>query len=154
MQMQKPPPLRGAVPPQKQTTWWHRNWKWFVPVGCLGLLVIITGFAALIVTFVFGIMKSSDVYQVALAAARSDPAVEMALGTPIEEGLFVMGNINVSGSSGEANLAIPISGPDNKATIYAVAEKSAGRWIFPTLIVEIATTGERIDLRQEKGKLL
>jgi len=154
MQMQKPPPLPGTVSPEKQTSWWHRNWKWFVPVGCLGLLAIITGFVVLIVTFVFGIMKSSDVYKIALAAAKSDPAVEMALGSPIEEGLYVLGNINVSGSSGEADLAIPIAGPDDKATIFAVAEKSAGRWVFSTLIVEIKTTGERIDLMRKKGQLL
>ncbi len=146
MQMQKPPPLPGTTPPAKQTSWWQRNWKWFVPVGCLGLLVLFTGFIALIVSVVFGILKSSEVYQVALDAARSEPAVEMALGTPIEEGLFVMGNINVSGSSGNADLAIPISGPEDEGTIYAVAEKSAGQWAFSILEVEIKTTGERIDL--------
>jgi len=153
MQMQ-PPPLPRALSPEKPTTWWQRNWKWFVPVGCLGLLAIFTGFVVLIVTIVFGMMKSSDVYKDALAAARAEPAVEMALGTPIEEGLFVMGNINISGSSGQADLAIPISGPDDEATIYAVAEKSAGRWTFLTLVVEIKTTGEKIDLMQKKKKYL
>ena len=146
MQMQKPPPLPGTPAPAKQPSWWQRNWKWFVPVGCLGLLVLFTGFIALIVSVVFGILKSSEVYQVALDTARSEPAVEMALGTPIEEGLFVMGNINVSGSSGNADLAIPISGPEGEGTIYAVAEKSAGQWAFSILEVEIKTTGERIDL--------
>ena len=123
-------------------------------MGCLGLLAIFTGFVALIVTIVFGMMKSSDVYKDALTAARSDVAVEMALGTPIEEGLFVMGNINISGSSGQADLAIPISGPRDKGTIYAVAEKSAGRWTFSTLVVEIKTSGEKIDLMKKKGKYL
>ena len=154
MQMQKPPPLPRSLPPEKPTTWWQRNWKWFVPVGCLGLLAIFIGFVGLIVTSVFGMMKSSDVYKDALAAARAEPAVEMALGTPIEEGLFVMGNINISGSSGQADLAIPISGPDDEATIYAVAEKSAGRWTFSTLVVEIKTTGEKIDLMKKKEKYL
>ena len=152
--MQKPPPLPRALPPEKPATWWQRNWKWFVPVGCLGLLAILTGFVALIVTIVFGVIKSSDVYQEALVRAKTDPAVEMALGTPIEKGLLVMGNINVSGSSGEADLAIPISGPDDEATIYAVAEKSAGRWTFLTLVVEIKTTGDRIDLMEKKEKYL
>ena len=146
MQMQKPPPLPGTVPPAKKTGWWQKNWKWFVPVGCLGLLVLFTGFIALIVSVVFGILKSSEVYRVALDAARSEPAVEMALGTPIEEGLFVMGNINISGSSGNADLAIPISGPVDQGTIYAIAEKSAGQWAFSVLEVEIKTTGERIGL--------
>jgi hypothetical protein len=146
MQMQKPPPLPGTIPPAKQPGWWQRNWKWFVPVGCLGLLVLFTGFIALVVSVVFGILKSSEVYQAALNAARSKPAVEMALGTPIEEGLIVMGNINVSGSSGNADLAIPVSGPEDEATIYAVAEKSAGQWAFSILEVEVKSTGERIDL--------
>ena len=149
MEMQKPPPLPRALPPKKPTTWWQKNWKWFVPVGCLGLLAIFTGFVALLVTIVFGMMKSSDVYKDALEMARAEPAVEMALGTPIEEGLFVAGNINISGSSGQADLAIPISGPHGKGTIYAVAEKSAGQWTFSTLVVEIKTTGERIDLMEE-----
>ena len=70
----------------------------------------------------------------------------MALGTPIEEGLLVMGNINVTGSSGEADLAIPIAGPESEGTIYAVAEKSAGKWAYSILEVEVKTTGERIDL--------
>jgi hypothetical protein len=65
-----------------------------------------------------------------------------------------MGNINISGSSGEADLAIPISGPEDKGTIYAVAEKSAGRWIYSILEVEIKTTGERIDLLEQKGNIL
>jgi hypothetical protein len=153
MQMQ-PPPLPRARSPKKPTTWWQRNWKWFVPVGCLGLLAIFTGFVVLIVTIIFGMVKSSDVYKDALAAARAEPAVEMALGTPIEEGLFVMGNINISGSSGQADLAIPISGPRDKGTIYAVAEKSAGRWTFSTLVVEIKTNGEKIDLMQKKKTYL
>jgi hypothetical protein len=154
MQMQKPPPLPRALSPEKTATWWQRNWKWFVPVGCLGLLAIFTGFVALILTFIFGMMKSSDVYKGALATAKADPAIEMALGTPIEEGLFVMGNINISGSSGKADLAIPIFGPYDEGTIYAVAEKSKGRWTFSTLLVEIKTSGESIDLLKKKGQHL
>ena len=150
MAIQKPPPLPQASAPGRPTTWFQRNWKWFVPVGCLGVLVIFTGFAALIVTAVFGMLKSSDVYQGALVRAQADPAVEAALGSPIEEGLLVMGNINISGSSGEADLAIPISGPYDEATLYVVAEKSAGQWEFLTLVVKVKSTGDRIDLLQKK----
>ena len=152
--MKKPPPLPRSMPPKKPSTWWQNNWKWFVPVGCLGLLTILIGFIALIVTIVFGMVKSSEVYKDALAAARADPTVEMALGTPIEDGLLVMGNISISGLSGKADIAIPISGPFDKGTIYAVAKKSAGRWTFTTLVVEIKTSGERIDLMKKKKTYL
>ncbi|MGD9368190.1 MAG: cytochrome c oxidase assembly factor Coa1 family protein [Desulfobacteraceae bacterium] len=132
---------------QKQdTNWWGRNWKWFVPVGCLGTLVLFAGFIVLIMYFVFGMMKSSDAYNVAVAKARAHSLVQESIGTPIEEGVFITGSINASGPSGQASLSIPISGPNGEGTIFVEAEKSAGRWTFSTLVVEIKETKQRIDL--------
>ena len=129
-----------------EKNWWGRNWKWFVPVGCLSIIVLFAGFVVLILTLVFGMMKSSDVYKVGVAEAQAHPVVQEVLGLPIETGLFVSGNINTSGPSGEANLSIPISGPRGEGTIYVVAEKSAGQWEFSTLVVEVTETRQRIDL--------
>jgi hypothetical protein len=137
---------------EKSQTWWQRNWKWFVPVACLGFLALFAAFAMLMITIVFGMVKSSDVYKDALARAQTHPAVVKALGSPIKAGIFVMGSINVSGPSGQADLAIPISGPNGKGTIYARASKSAGRWTFSQLAVEIKATKERIDLIPAEGK--
>jgi hypothetical protein len=131
---------------ENTNNWWNRNWKWFVPVGCLGSLTLFAGFIILIILLVFGMMKSSDVYKDALAKAKTNTTVQEAIGIPIEEGMFIAGNINVSGPSGQADLSIPISGPDGKATIYVVASKSAGQWIFSTLVVEIINTKQRINL--------
>jgi hypothetical protein len=69
-----------------------------------------------------------------------------ALGEPIEPGWYMSGSINVSGSSGEADIMIPISGPRGTGRIYAVATKSAGRWSYEILEVEIDGQPERIDL--------
>jgi hypothetical protein len=52
----------------------------------------------------------------------------------------------VNGATGEANLSIPISGPEGKGTIYVKAQKSLGRWSYSDLVVEIQKTGQRIDL--------
>ena len=134
------------VPQEKSRTWWQRNWKWFVPVCCLGALTLLAVFIVLIVTLVFGLIKSSGVYQDAFAIARDNPAVVRALGSPIEPAIYVMGSINVSGASGHADLAIPISGPKGKGTIYAKAAKQGGQWTFSQLVVEIKATKERIDL--------
>jgi len=129
-----------------EKNWFGRNWKWFVPLACVWGLVVIAGFVALILYLVFGLMKSSDVYTEALARAKANPSVVMALGMPIKEGLVVAGSIRVSGPSGEADLEIPISGPKGKGTIYVEAHKSAGRWNYLKLFVEIGVDGERIDL--------
>ncbi len=70
-----------------------------------------------------------------------------ALGTPIEDGLVPSGKTNVNGPTGEADIAIPISGPKGKGTIYAVGTKSAGKWEFSKLAVQI-DGGEMIDLKK------
>ena len=137
-----PPPVPAA--PRKG--WWGRNWKWFVPLLSAVTLTLFAGFMLLIFSAVLGMMKSSDAYQQALQAARKDPAVAVALGEPIKEGWFIMGNINVNGPSGEANLQIPISGPKGEGDIYLEATKSAGQWSYSTLLVRVDGSDEPIDL--------
>lgn len=126
--------------------WWQRNWKWFVPTGCLTLIGLFVAFIAVIVFVVFGAMKSSDAYQLAVTRAKSDPRVVAALGSPIKEGLFLSGNINGTGGSGQTDLTIPISGPKGKATLYAVGTKTAGEWHYTTLTVRVDGTGQAINL--------
>ena len=77
---------------------------------------------------------------------EASPVAVEALGAPIEEGLLVMGNINLSGSSGEADLTIPLSGPKGNGTLYVVARKSAGQWTFSQLVLVVSESGDRIDL--------
>ena len=113
------------------------------------MLLLAASFVFVIVYIVFGAMKSSDAYKAALAKAKADPRVVNALGSPITDGFFVSGKTNVSGSSGDADMTIPISGPKGKGTIYFVASKFAGEWTFSKLIVEVGKTGERIDLTEE-----
>ena len=104
-------------------------------------------FFAFLVVVIFGAMKQSDAYKMAVARAKADQRVTNALGTPVEEGSFLWGSsIEVSGSKGEADLSIPISGPKGKGTISAVATKSAGDWTFSKLNVKIESSGETIDL--------
>ena len=118
-----------------------------MPTGCcLGPLIVGGAFAAFIVLVVFGAMKQSDVYKTAVARAKADPRVAAALGTPIEDGWYLSGHTNVNGSSGDADISIPISGPKGKGTIYAVATKSGGEWSYSKLQVKVESTGETIDL--------
>jgi hypothetical protein len=118
------------------------------------MMLLVATFVFFIISIVFGVMKSSDAYQAAFARARVDPRVTRALGSPIEAGFFVSGKTNVSGSSGDADLSIPISGPNGKGTIYCVASKFAGEWTFSRLVVEVAETGEKIDLTEKASGTL
>lgn len=141
--------------PAPPRSWWSRNWKWVVPVGCLVLILPIlalAGFIGGILAIVFGSLKSTDVYKEAFELARSHPAVVEALGQPVEDGWFMSGSIKTTGPSGYADIAIPIRGPQGEAKIYAVASKSAGRWEYHTLEVEVEGREDRIDLLQAEAE--
>ena len=138
--------------PQRRS-WWRRNARWLVPlIIILAMAVLVVGVFALAASFVMGMMKSSGAYKEGLARAKECPAVQAALGTPIKDGFFVTGNVSTGGTSGKADLAVPISGPKGKATLCVVASKSAGQWSFSTLAVEVKGSSENISLLEEKEK--
>ncbi|KAF1717309.1 cytochrome c oxidase assembly factor 1 family protein [Pseudoxanthomonas wuyuanensis] len=129
-----------------QPNWWTRNWKWFVPVLAVTLALLFAAAIAGFLALVMGMMKSSEPYRQAMARAQAEPAVIAAFGEPIADGWFVQGNINISGSSGDASLAIPVRGPNGEGKIYVDAIRTAGAWEYRTLIVELGDGERRIDL--------
>ena len=115
-------------------------------------ILLIVGGAAGIIGAVFSSIKSSDVYQSAMAEAMADPEVLNALGEPVEAGLIPSGSISVENSTGEASLSIPISGPKGKGTLYVEATKSAGTWDYTVLEVTVDGQPGRIDLLAGAGR--
>jgi hypothetical protein len=90
--------------------------------------------------------KHSDAYRDALAKAHNDSRVVEQLGEPLHEGWLASGQIKVSNSSGYAEISIPLAGPKGSGTLYVVARKTAGRWDFDTLRLQVAGREEAIDL--------
>ena len=139
--------------PQPPKSWWQRNWKWSVPAGCGCLVLLVVVVFVVFMALILNFLKASGAYSEAVAKVKANPAVQEALGTPIEEGWFVSGNVSFEGVTGEADLAIPISGPKDKGTIYVLAEKGGAEWAFSTLEVRVKGSGEKIDL-VEDGELV
>jgi hypothetical protein len=118
--------------------------RWVV-LGCGGAAL---AFAALVGLVVFGALKMmrGEAYEQALQRTRRHPAALQALGQPIEAGWLMTGSVNVNGPSGRASLAIPVSGPRQKGTLYVEAVKEVGVWELRRL--ELAPeAGARLDLR-------
>jgi len=139
------PPGATPVAPPRRRGWFARNWKWFVPA----LLIVLVVFPIAILGSVFAAIRSSDAAKESLLRAQSNPLVVQELGAPIEEGWLVAGNINVSGTSGDADLAVPISGPKAKGKIYVIAHKSAGVWSYSVMTAAIDGSDQRINLLSE-----
>ena len=127
--------------------WFQQNWKWFVPTGCLTTLML---FALAIVGILYGVMsviKSTPVYKKPMELVNQDRRTVDILGSPIEAGFFIQGNINTSGPKGSADLSIPVKGPKGKGVIYVSAWKKEGRWEYKILEIEIEGQAQRIKLR-------
>lgn len=125
--------------------WWQRNWKWVVPGGCLGVIVIGIGSFALFIVLIFGALRNAEVTEAAVARAEESAEVRERTGVPLQAGFLVSGNISISGGGGEADLAIPVSGPHGRGTLYANAERIAGQWKF-VLLIFTDSEGESINL--------
>jgi len=148
--MTEPSPPLPPLPPNHARKPMNRLWL-LLPVGCLGMFVLLTFVAFAGVAFIMNLIKSSDAYVEALAAAEASPAVTAALGEPLKPGFLVSGSIETSGAGGNASLSIPISGPDGSGTILVEALMTGGVWEFHALAVRIDATGERIDLLEDDG---
>ncbi len=133
-------------------SWWDRRWKAVVALSVIAAILAAGGFIALLFSLTFGVMRESGAYRQAVAAARANHTVVEMLGTPIEEGYFVMGEIELGRDRGYANLTIPISGPRAKATIYVEADKVGADWSFRALEVVVQDTGEWIHLGDDGVK--
>jgi hypothetical protein len=131
-----PPP---ATPPQKSGCL-----KWSL-IGCGVVVVLIAAFCAVIVVFVFGAMKHSNVYKGAVERAQNDPRVKAALGEPVETGWWVSGSVHVDNGSGNGELTIPLSGPKGSGKLHAIATLENGDWKYERLSVK-PERGDRIDL--------
>lgn len=130
---QYPPPQPYGYAQPPQPGWFRRNRKWFIPTLIIGVLALIAAFVGGLLLFVMTVMKSNEPYRHALEVVTQDRRAQAQLGKPVTAGFFVSGSVNVSGPSGNADLAIPVKGPLGSGTVYVVAKKSAGRWSYQTL---------------------
>jgi Cytochrome oxidase complex assembly protein 1 len=123
-----------------------RNVPVAIGLGCFAVLVLGCLFIVGALTLANVAMRSSEAYQLALAAAQRDPSVAAELGAPVSSSWFTTGQIEVFGSGSEATLEIPISGPRGSGTLAVRATKSAGKWTFSTLNVRISGRSAPLDL--------
>ena len=121
----------------------QRSWaKW-------GAIVWVA-FAALFVALFFAIsaaFKSSEAFKLALGKLESHEQAVQLIGKPVSTGM-PMGEIQVNGPNGSANISFSVEGPNGKGTVYVQATKSLGQWKLDQLILEQDGTGRRLDLNQ------
>ncbi len=132
----KKPPV-SAADAQKAALAAKKTRKWVFWI----IFSIVIGCVACFGIFLIGIdslLKSSGAYQMALETAKNHPTAQQLLGTPIQDGLFIMGSVSESGSTGSADLQIPVNGPEQSGTLYVSAVKEEDTWRLTSLVLEVA----------------
>jgi len=130
--------------------WFTRNWKWFVPTGCLSIIIITGAFISALFFGVNSLIKNSDAYATAIHIAQKNTLVIEKLGIPIESDGIASGSINTTSYKGNCNLEIPIKGPKGTAVLFVVGEKKV-KWKYSEMSVYINATDEEIDLLKNKS---
>jgi hypothetical protein len=120
-----------------------------VPLGCLTPFLLVGGCVAIGAILIFGSLKNSDAYHKSLEAVRASKAVEDELGAPLEPSFIVSGSIFVGSSGGRAQVSYDVTGPKGTATVYAVAEKIDGEWVFRSIKVYLKNSNKRIDVHPD-----
>jgi len=81
-----------AAVPAPPSNWWSRNWKWFVPTGCLTLILLFSLFLALIFTFTLRRwVTQADEARVGPVWGKVVGAVSITLWTTVTVGARLIG---------------------------------------------------------------
>lgn len=137
-------------PGQEKNVWFSRNWKWVA--GLIGGVVLLScicaaGVAGITGAGVYGafsLLKNHPAYRQALDIVQNDSRAQRMLGTPIEAGWLIGGEISETGSGGKADISIPVSGPKGSGRIDVVAQKNRGEWTITLLQLVMDGTHERL----------
>lgn len=126
--------------PVQQQSWFGRNWKWLVPVGCLVPVLCCGTFGASVFFGVTRVIQGSGAFREGLTRASANEDVKALLGTPLEPGMTVQGSLN----NGVANFDAAIKGPKGDGTLHVEAREGGGAVTFQAL--EVRAQGKVIDL--------
>lgn len=119
----------------------QRTWGW----AGLGAWVLVAMLSIGLFGLVTSVMKGSEAYRLASAAVEQDARVRNAFGTPLSFGM-PMGNIEVNGPTGSANLSFAVDGPQGDGTVFVEAEKRMGAWAVRRVVVQPKDANTRIQV--------
>jgi len=129
-------------------SWLNRNWKWFIPSGCLTLLVLAALFIGGIFYEVTSVLKDSEAYKESMIAVENNKLVVEKLGSPVETDGMVSGTVTSHNEVPTCDVQVPLKGPKGKGTLFIVGEKR-GTWKYSEMSVYIKNTDEKIDLLEK-----
>jgi len=106
--------------------------------GCLILLILGVGGCGAFAFGVVAMLRNSEPCQRGFALAAANPEVLAVTGQPLTMGWFITGSISDQGSSGSAELSIPVSGPSGSGHVLVTAELTPDNWQYRSITFKAA----------------
>ena len=131
----------------KQKSWWNRNWKWFIPVSAIALILTI-----LVSSGIGGIgadlaeaYSDTELYENALKKAKSNQKVTELLGEiePIDKLAILEGEVYYTNDNTTVNSTIRIKGVKGKAKMSIIADRINNEWNYKEINVRIKNPPEK-----------
>jgi len=116
-----------------------------VGCGCLGLVALAVIGVVVIFSIVMGAVKSSEAYTETVALVQNHPEAIALLGEPIKPGFMVSGSTSITNGEGQADLTIPVSGPQGSGSLRVVGERPLNqpwRYTVRQLVMDDGTVVE------------
>jgi Cytochrome oxidase complex assembly protein 1 len=132
--------------PPKRRGWFRRNWRWFVPM--LLLAIIVAGGGALYWNF-FLRVYNLQVCREAMKAIEADKGVQETLGQPITNAYWPSQETipNARIEKDEIDVIWNIEGPKKRATAHLLAKRRQGQW--DTVMLEVTPAGgKRVSIHE------
>jgi Cytochrome oxidase complex assembly protein 1 len=135
------PPAYAAPQPAKSG---KKKWVFIILGILLFILLLIGGCCAAIFFGVSKALKSSQVYVMSIQRAQASPCAVSKLGQPITSTALPQGGINENNGSGNADVTIPVSGPQGTGSLHTVATRDNSVWTLTSVTLTVG--GTAIDL--------
>jgi hypothetical protein len=122
----------------KRRGWFRRNWRWFVPI--LLLTIIVTGAGAGYWAF-YTRVYNLEVCQLAMDSIEADAAMIESLGQPIQTVKWPSRAVapNARVEEGEIDIIWHVQGPKGQAKAHARSRQRQGKWEMVILEVTLPT---------------
>ncbi|MDP2273365.1 MAG: cytochrome c oxidase assembly factor Coa1 family protein [Archangium sp.] len=134
----------NAESPMQQPSWFSRNWKWLLPVGCLVPLMCCGVFGVGTYAAVSAVIQNSGAYAGAIREVNANPEVADTLGAPVKPGFGMSGSVKENNASGSADFTVPLTGSKGEGSMHVVARRENGQWSYSTITVTAG--GKTIDV--------
>jgi hypothetical protein len=134
-----------------EKTWWNRNWKWFLPILLLFLILFSFILSSTIegnLTDIAQAYSDNSLYEKAIEKAKGNKRVLEVIGKiePIDQFAILEGNAIYYNNNNSVSLSIRIKGSKGKGKMDISAEKNGTAWNYKKINIRIKGSKEEIQI--------